>query len=166
MTTQLHIPSKPNKPKSWNRRWRYYYWRLIRLRSTPDQMARGLAVGVFAGMFPIVGLQMVVAIGLAMLVRGNKWLAAVGTWFSNPLTDIPILLFNLHIGRWVLRYHYVAKIAIHSQQDLVNLGKDVLIVLLTGCFVVGIVSASLTYLISYRLFQRMLERHHRRRFRP
>ena len=43
---------------------------------TPRQRARGLAAGIFCGCFPIFGLQTLVGIALASVVRGNHLLAA------------------------------------------------------------------------------------------
>ena len=37
---------------------------------TPGQRARGLAAGIFCGCFPIFGLQTLVGIALASVVRG------------------------------------------------------------------------------------------------
>ena len=53
---------------------------------TPGQRARGLAAGIFCGCFPIFGLQTLVGIAMASVVRGNHLLAAAGTWISNPFT--------------------------------------------------------------------------------
>ena len=53
---------------------------------TPGQRARGLAAGVFCGCFPFFGLQIVVSVGVASLLKGNHLLAAAGTLVSNPLT--------------------------------------------------------------------------------
>jgi uncharacterized protein (DUF2062 family) len=57
---------------------------------------------VFTGCYPFFGLQIVLGIGLASLVRGNHLLAAAGTWISNPLTSLPLYWFNYQVGCWVL----------------------------------------------------------------
>ena len=76
-------------PKSWLRRLRQWLLWLWHHEATVGQKARGLAAGVFMGCFPIFGLQTLLGIALASLVRGNHILAAAGTWISNPLTYIP-----------------------------------------------------------------------------
>ena len=53
---------------------------------TPGQRARGLAAGVFAGCFPLFGFQTFLGVLFANLLRGNTFLAVVGTWISNPMT--------------------------------------------------------------------------------
>lgn len=66
------------------------------------QRARGLAAGVFCGCFPCFGLQTLLGVGLASLVRGNHLLAAAGSWISNPLTYAPLYWFNDQLGCWLL----------------------------------------------------------------
>ena len=65
---------------------------------TPGQRARGLAAGVFCGCYPFFGLQMVLSVGLAKLMRGNQLLAAAGTLVSNPFTYLPLYWFNYLVG--------------------------------------------------------------------
>jgi uncharacterized protein (DUF2062 family) len=69
---------------------------------SPGQRARGLAAGLFMGCFPFFGLQILLSMGLASLVRGNHLLAAAGTWISNPLTYLPLYGFNYQLGCWLL----------------------------------------------------------------
>ncbi|QEY32825.1 DUF2062 domain-containing protein [Synechococcus sp. RSCCF101] len=80
---------------------RFTTW-LWRQEGTPGQRARGLAVGVFSGCFPFFGLQTLIGIALASLVRGNHLLAAAGTWISNPFTYLPLYWFNYRLGCWLL----------------------------------------------------------------
>ena len=60
--------------------------------------AKGLAIGVFSGCFPFFGFQTLLGVFFAKLVRGNIFLAAIGTWISNPLTYVPLYYFNYRIG--------------------------------------------------------------------
>ena len=70
---------------------------------SPGQRARGLAAGIFCGCFPFFGLQTLLGIALASVVRGNHLLAAAGTWISNPFTYVPLYWFNYHVGDVLLR---------------------------------------------------------------
>ena len=72
--------------RSWQQRWRHWYGRLVRLQGKPEAIARGLACGVFAGLFPIFEFQTIVGVFLVFIFPGNKILAAAGTWISNPLS--------------------------------------------------------------------------------
>jgi uncharacterized protein (DUF2062 family) len=75
---------------------------LWKQEGTPGQRARGLAAGVFCGCYPFFGLQIILGVGLASLVRGNHLLAAAGTWISNPFTYVPLYWFNFQLGSWLL----------------------------------------------------------------
>ena len=65
---------------------------------TPGQRARGLAAGVFMGCFPFFGLQTLLGVALASVVRGNHLLAEAGTCISNPFTYVPLYWFNYNLG--------------------------------------------------------------------
>ncbi|WP_374876249.1 DUF2062 domain-containing protein [Microseira sp. BLCC-F43] len=125
--------------RDWRRRWRYFYLRFVRLRGSPEAIARGAAAGVFAGWFPLIATQMAAAILLAALIKGNKIVAAAATWVSNPLTSIPIYAFNFHVGRWLLRSQEqsFSGESISSWQGMMQMGTEFLVDLLVGCFVVG-----------------------------
>ena len=51
---------------------------------TPFFNAKGVAVGVFCGCFPCFGFQTLLGLFLARVAKGNLFLAAIGTWISNP----------------------------------------------------------------------------------
>ena len=71
---------------------------LWKQEGTPAKRARGLAICVFSGCFPLFGLQTFLGLGLASLLRGNHFLAAAGTWISNPITYIPLYWLNYRVG--------------------------------------------------------------------
>lgn len=126
---------------------RYWYLRLRR-RSTPPRLARGLAAGVFAGMFPIFGFQTILAVVLATLLEGDQLVAALGTWVSNPLTYVPIYTFNFYLGQWLLG----TRINFSYTSDILQLGRQVLVVLFFGSFVVAAISGILSYYLGLWVF--------------
>ena len=75
---------------------------VLRQEGTPGERARGLAVGIFSGCFPLFGFQIVLGILLSTLVKGNRLLAASGTWISNPMTYLPLFWFNYNVGCFFL----------------------------------------------------------------
>ncbi|PSB22652.1 DUF2062 domain-containing protein [filamentous cyanobacterium CCP1] len=164
-------PLKAYPKRSWHRTFRYLYYRLLRIQGSPESIARGLAVGVFAGWFPWFGLQTLIAIALAILVRGNKVVAAAATWISNPLTYVPIFAFNYQVGRWVLGTNDEPfEVAALSNLDGVKeLGGDILVTLFFGSLLIGLTSASMSYVFARRLIvrarrQRRYSRHIKRRW--
>lgn len=161
-------PDRSNKPRSGlARRLRYFYYRLIRLRDRPHRIARGLAAGVFAGCFPFFGLQTLIGVLLATLFRGNKFVAAAGTWISNPFTYVPIFAFNFHVGQLFLRSYdlSIEDISDWETLDFAELGPQFVGTLLTGCAVVGSGIAIASYFSSLYLFKRLHKIRHQERDR-
>ncbi|MFZ1108968.1 MAG: DUF2062 domain-containing protein [Rhodomicrobium sp.] len=72
--------------RSFERSFRYMILRLGRIQATPHSIALGCAAGVFAVFTPFLGCQMMMAALLAILLRGNVFASAVGTFAGNPLT--------------------------------------------------------------------------------
>lgn len=150
------------------RQWtRYFYWRFIHRRGTPPYLARGLAVGVFAGCFPFFGLQTLFGIALAILFRGHKILSVAGTWVSNPITSIPIYFFNFKIGQWLLGNHEFAfeKESLLTLSGILDLGSEFVITLLLGSLVVGIISAIVAYFSTLQFIDRWQQRQLKRRLK-
>ncbi len=153
-------PFKPrrNQPR-WLRRWRYLYIRFLRLRGTPTEIARGLALGVFAGCFPLFGFQIIIGILLAALFRSNKIAAAAGTWISNPITYVPIFIFNFKVGQLLLGGSElsVEQLNLQSWQTLMESGFGFVWTLFLGCLVVGSLAAFCTYFLGLWLIFRWRE---------
>jgi uncharacterized protein len=153
--------------QSYKRSLKYFYWRLVRLQGRPESLARGLACGVFAGLFPFAGSQTVLALLLAFLFQGNKILATVGPWISNPLTSVPIYLFNFQVGKWLLQDNSQTDVSFESWQDIMQLGSEVFLPLLIGCVAVGLICAVCSYFLGLWLIHRVrtsnLKRHRRKR---
>ena len=120
------------------------------------QRARGLAAGVFCGCFPFFGLQMVLSVGLATLVRGNHLLAAAGTLVSNPLTYVPLYWFNFLVGSQLLGPVAGADLDDVNRSNLWDQGWDVLQRLLLGSTLVGALMALALGVTAYLLFRRRL----------
>jgi len=78
--------------------------RLLRLNNTPQEIALGIAIGVFIGILPVYGLHTVLVVVAAILVRpANKIAIFLGTSISLPPTIPPITWAGYEIGRLVLR---------------------------------------------------------------
>jgi hypothetical protein len=162
-----HNPKLRGSKKSIRRRLEYFYWRLVRLQGRPEALARGLACGVFAGLFPFFGSQTVLAILLALIFRGNKILAAVGPWISNPLTSVPIYAFNFQVGKWLLHDPTPTDMSFQSWQEVIKLGTEIFWPLFIGCSAVGFVCAILSYFLGlwliYKVRASNQKRHRRQR---
>jgi uncharacterized protein len=139
--------------KRWSfiRQFKLNVVRFMRLRGTPDEIAKGLALGVFIGLTPTLGFQMIIAIFLAILLRENKLAAALGVWVTNPLTAPFIYTLEYETGRLLLGMARVRFPTELSFSTLQAMGWDVLLPLTVGSLIYGIILTPLTYAVTLRL---------------
>ena len=75
---------------------------ILMLDDTAHSIALGTAIGMFIGMTPTVGIQMIVVVIFAFLIKPlfsfNRVAALITVYISNPLTTIPIYWFNYKVG--------------------------------------------------------------------
>lgn len=143
----------------YGRRLRYLQVRFLRMRSSPEAIARGMAAGVFAGSFPLLGLQMIIGVAIAAIVRGNKVIAAASTWISNPLTYVPLFWLNFQVGRWLLRFPPTTELSIDSSSwhwnTFMSMGAQVFLSLMMGSLVVGLALSVLGYFVGLAIARRV-----------
>jgi uncharacterized protein (DUF2062 family) len=126
---------------------------LVKIRDTPEALARGLAVGFFFGVSFFWGLQIALAVLFAYLLRGNKVVAAAMTAISNPLTSLPLYTVCYLVGHLLVG----GKDAlpdfrqIHSIQSFLALGPHFFITMLVGTTVIGLLGAVVVYFSANRL---------------
>ena len=120
---------------------------------TPGQRARGLGAGIFCGCFPFFGLQTLLGIALASVMRGNHLLAAAGTWISNPFTYVPLYWFNYQVGDMLLRGGPAPTAEGLNQATLWSQGWAFTLRLLLGSSVVGGIAALVIGVVAWRLFR-------------
>ena len=135
-----------------------FFW-IWKQDGTPAERARGVVVGIFSGCFPFFGLQSMLGICLASMVRGHHLLAAVGTWISNPFTYIPLYLFNYKVGAFLLgKEDNLIDLNQLTQQQMWNQGLLISNRILIGSLIVGIFSGLAMGCISYILFKKFHNR--------
>ena len=145
---------------------RYRYWKLIRIRASPHEVALGLGIGIFCGALPIMGIQSLVAIPMAFVWRASIAASLVGVWWTNPLTFIPIyyseyLIGGLLFADKILTYQefYERFSQISDLDGVLALGGDIFGPMTYGSLVLG---GSLG-LICYLTMVRALEERRRRK---
>ncbi|AFZ54165.1 Protein of unknown function DUF2062 [Cyanobacterium aponinum PCC 10605] len=153
-TKKLNKKQFRKKDYPWKRYGKYYKWKLLRLREHPHKIARGFAVGVFSGCLPLMGLQFLISLLLAFIVRGNKFTALMGTWISNPFTYVPLFIFNFHVGKIILGFfisNQDLQFNWQSWREFAQMGTEITVTLLFGSVIVGIVFATIAYHFILRL---------------
>lgn len=139
--------------------------RLLKSNSSTPEIADGLAIGVFIALLPIMGIQMYVSLILTRLFRKNSIVAILAAWITNPFTAAPVYLFNLWVGNLI----YKEKVTFaevyqtarsHDLQDILAMGKDILIPLWLGSVIVGLVLAFISQRLCLRYYDGIKTRFH------
>lgn len=157
-TSKLSLRRKPAQAQ-WRRQLRYVYLRFLRIQGSPEQLARGLGSGVFAGCFPLFGLQTIIGIGVATVLRGNRLMAAAATWVSNPFTYVPIFAFNYQVGLWLLGGGPASGFNdLDSLRGWMDMGTEVSARLMLGSTVVGLAAGLISYFGGLPLIRRVRSR--------
>ena len=155
----------PKRDPIWkhpSRLWRYYRLRLMRIQASPEAVANGLAIGVFVGLLPIVPFHTVTALGLAILFRGSKAAALLGTLVSNPLDMIPHYMLIYYLGHKVLPLPIPPFSPSHIDlRALLNDGWELLAVLMTGGLLLAMPCALAAYGLSLWAVRRYRNRQSR-----
>ena len=120
------------------------------------QRALGFGVGIFSGCFPFFGLQTLMGVFIARIFRGNRILAAVGTWISNPFTYVPLYYFNYSVGSFlfdiekdIVDFHNITTSELWSQ------GWRLSVRLFMGSLCVGLVTGIIGGLCLYVLLRKI-----------
>jgi uncharacterized protein len=136
------------------RRWGFFRQfklnviRLARLRSEPDEIGRGMALGLFVGFTPTFGVQMLLALLFAFLFRQNKIAAIIGVWVTNPVTAPFIYGLEFQVGRLFLG---MSPHSSHLPHELSwSMGLQVGGPILLGSLIVGLPIAIIGYSLTVR----------------
>jgi uncharacterized protein (DUF2062 family)/2-polyprenyl-3-methyl-5-hydroxy-6-metoxy-1,4-benzoquinol methylase len=108
-------------------------------RLDPGRAAVAVFLGIFIGIVPIYGFQMLAAVGLALLFRLNKPLILASTFINNPLLQPLLLISSVEVGFFLRRgyfrpFKFPALTGAHMKDELLSwvLGSLVLGVLVGG----------------------------------
>ena len=139
---------------------------IVRQKDSPHKIALGLALGIFVGILPIMGIQMTVVAVLALPLRANIKAAVAGVWISNPITFLPMywgyykfgLLFSpsrtLTWNDFMQRITRAGEISWSSVGESLNrildIGADILVPMWIGATILAVFFAPLTYFVTKR----------------
>ncbi len=138
---------------------KFLYYKLILDRESPARIARGVAIGVFMSLSPLLGLHTIIIVILAFLFRGSKTAGILGSFICNPLT-IPVILFvDYEVGIYVCKLFNMS----YSQMllsdfkhfDLLEQGLEIFIPAMIGSVILGAVLSVPAYYLSKKYFTRI-----------
>ena len=95
--------TKEQRKKAYDKFKRFIKLRILHANDSPHRIALGVSLGLFVAWTPAFGLHILIALGLSILLRANKFLAVACVWVSNPFTLIFIYYPNYYVGRMVLK---------------------------------------------------------------
>jgi uncharacterized protein (DUF2062 family) len=123
------------------------------LQGEPRHMATGMAIGVFIGMTPIIPFHTITAVALAFIFKGSKPAAAIGVWIANPITIPFLYVGSFKAGTLLLNKPIPLDAGFESIQDLLSLGIDATIAMVTGGALLGILPGIIAYIVTYKFFR-------------
>ncbi|MEW6586246.1 MAG: DUF2062 domain-containing protein [Nitrospirota bacterium] len=119
-----------------------YLVRLSKKGLTPEEIARGIAVGIFIACIPFYGTHTITAIGAAHLFRLNTLIVILGTQASNPLS-LPFQLFvSAEIGSLLLKGKFLDV----TYPASAGLLEHYILPIIVGSLIFGAASSFLAYL--------------------
>jgi uncharacterized protein (TIGR03546 family) len=150
------------------RRWLHNHsLKLLAIRDTPEAIASGVAIGIFIGFTPLIGLKTVLTILFAWLTRSNIVAAVIASAAHDILWPVMPVIFRweYEVGFWLLSHphHWPPPLTrkgfeLHTWRNwthLFTVGKP----LLLGSVVCSAPVALLTYVFT----QRLVARHQRKK---
>lgn len=121
-------------------------WHLAKTeRASPRQIGLAIALGVFVGCTPAMGVHGWVAVGLATLVRLNRLFAFIGSRVSNIFVLPWIVLAELQIAHKIRTGQFLALTA----DEAVKQGPSLLLDWCIGTVPVGLFLAIVLGLVAY-----------------
>lgn len=134
------------------------YKRFLKIRGNPHEIAIGLALGLFVGMTPTMGLHTAIAIFFAALLKWNKISAAIGVWITNPLTAPLIYPINYLVGIKLAGFSKsngsIKNLDWPAFYQLILKTPEIFWSLIIGGVVLGLPLAVAGYYFSYSVIQR------------
>jgi len=130
--------------------------------ASTHEIAAGLAIGVFVGFTPLVGIQTLLILILVLIIPfANKIAAYLSSWVMNQFTIVPIYLMDYWIGTFFyspkknFQYSEIKQMIIKLNVSwFLDFGKDIYVPMLIGGIISGLISAFLTYCLSHYIIQK------------
>ena len=143
-----------SQPGYWKRKILKLYARIVHEKASSDYIARGWAIGMFCGCFVPFGLQLVISIPAAFIMRGSKIGATFGTLLTNHFSIFLIYPAQCYVGNLLMgspiSWEYIKKamddvLVRQSFQSLFEKGAYLAISFFIGGAILAGIMTPLTY---------------------
>ena len=139
------------------------YWHALKAKMVkdplpPEDVAAGLALGMFVGCAVPFGLQLIVSVPLALMMRVSKIGATLGTLITNPVT-----IFIIYPAQtWAVnRLLFGGSLTFQRLMDMEwtwhsvrRLGAEAMVSFFLGGLALGMIFSPITYFLVRRLVLR------------
>lgn len=88
--------------KYWHRIKGWVAHNILGVNDTPHRLAFGVFLGFVVAWTPTLGLQMLLYVAAATLLRANKVVGVGIVWLTNPVTAVPVYYTNWQVGHLFL----------------------------------------------------------------
>lgn len=140
---------KPHDRVTRIKRWiKLHYYKIVRIDDPPDKIARGVAIGVFMGIFPTFGLGIVFAVIAAYILKANRAAAVVGSFIMNPFTTPFFWALSSAVGAVIFWEHRELVMSGIKNHHFLNGIGWAYVVFLAGNLIVSAIFSALSYFIT------------------
>ena len=137
-------------------RARRLWQKLSHLNATPDQIAAGFSIGIFASFLPLNPSPTITAIVVAWLLKRNVIAAVAGA--AASILYLPLLpliwLAEYRLGKLILPVKHPVMLDQARLWDVLQKGWDVYAAMLVGSIIIATPVTLFTYLVIKRLATR------------
>jgi len=147
------------------KRWLHEHsLKLLAIRDTPEAIAGGVAIGIYIGFTPLIGLKTVLTILFAWLTRSNILAAVLASAAHDILWPVMPVIFRWEydVGYWLLSQpHHLPPPLIGRHWDLHHLRSWSNLLTIGKPLLIGSLACSAPFaLLSYAFTKRLASRHH------
>lgn len=137
------------------------YQRFLKIRGTPKEIGLGVALGLFIGFTPSMGIQILIAVFIASLFKWSKIAAALGVQVTNPFTAPFIYGGTYFVGARIMGIEAALKLPAQMDYDallaMLRQAPGIFAAMTLGGVVIGLPAALAGYLVVYTFMGRYQE---------
>ncbi|MBI2848663.1 MAG: DUF2062 domain-containing protein [Chloroflexi bacterium] len=142
--------------------WREQLRQAIRLNDTPERIARGVAVGVFLGVFPTFGLGAIPAVVGSRFLGYNMVAALAGIVLANPLTSPIFITASAVLGSLITGQDWQELMAQIEDRQIISALSAASLTYLVGNLILSTALSLPTYLLAKRAVLNVRQRNRKK----
>ncbi len=145
--------------------WRQLKAKMVREPLPPEDVAAGWALGVFVGFAIPFGMQLVISVPLALMMRVSKIGATLGTLVTNPVTIFIIYPFQTFVVNKLIFGGTLTFAKLMETEWTWRAVRHLGVEVMCSFFIGGFVLAALLTPVAYFSVKRIVLRHRARKGR-